>query len=83
MDKFYYYTGLVLFWVLMAIVIATFANFLLKELGAVLVKLFKRLNVYYELLGYRFYRKKFKEWVKDKNRITYGKSYLHEVNSQE
>lgn len=65
MEQIYYWIGLVVFWLFATIgsvvAIGFLGRILLDELG-------RRFNTMWIMVEFSYYRKDFKEWVKDKKR---------------
>lgn len=66
MNEIYHYIGMILIWIsaiLGAMLVFGFiVKLILNELG-------KHFSILWRMLEYVIYRKEFKEWVKDKERI--------------
>ena len=66
MVDIYYWFGFIVFWACVTIGVSIIAGYLYKKLLDELGKRFKSVWILFE---FAYYKKDFKEWVKDKERI--------------
>jgi hypothetical protein len=66
MEQIYYYTGLVVLWISASIGVIFTVGYLIK---ITLNELGRKFKILWLIVEYAHYRKKFKEWVKDKERM--------------
>lgn len=77
LELIYKYTGMVVFWGLFLWIVLFLAHILLTAFLFVLDLLNKRFKMFTIIIEFAFYRLKFKDWIKDKERLNTKNNQLY------